>query len=130
MCDGIYNRISYMKQPLEDIMLELCDENTCKNLTFLYLLKRNLNYDDFPTAWKKSVDTCVLPLNDKERCTLNSLAASLGKADGDIQLNIIGYYSEIYRSCANDAKRKREKYANATLLGWCLCGSAFMILFI
>lgn len=130
MCASIRNRISYIMQPLDEIMLDLCQEGACENLTFIYSLKKYLYYDDFPLAWKNSVNSSDIPLTEKEKDIIKSFGLSLGKSDGEVQLSIIGYYSELFKTYASDAKLKKEKYEKATLLGWCLCGSALMIIFL
>lgn len=71
-----------------------------------------------------------MPLTEKEKNIIRSFGLSLGKSDGDVQLNIIGYYTELFKAYAKEARLKKEKYEKASLLGWCLCGSALLILFI
>ena len=130
MCSGIHNRIFYIMQPLDEIIIDISQEGICRSLTFIDYFQKSLYREDFPSAWKNAVNSSNLPLTDKEKNIIKSFGLSLGKSDGEVQLNIIGYYTELFKVYAKEARLKKEKYEKASLLGWCLCGSALLILFL
>lgn len=117
-------------QPLDEIIYDICDEGICCNLSFINLTQRLLLNEDFPTAWSSAVNSCNIPFSQKEKNIIKSFGLSLGKSDGEVQMDIVGYYSELFKDCAKEAKYKKDKYEKASLLGWSLCGVALMIIFL
>ena len=128
LTDSIINEISYFLRPLSQVLITNC-EYIDKDI--LVLFERQLQKGtDFPDAWRMAVTDAAVPLPDSEKEKIISFVISLGKADMEIQLNILKSYRAYFCQMRECAAARSDKYSFTVLVSSFLCGGAIFLIMI
>ena len=131
MNEEITNGICYFSLPLDEILIGIVSNGTCKNLAFLILFnKLSGSGIDFPDAWRQSVCECSLPLKKDECDKLLSFGLSLGRSDSENQKRLLKFYRTQFNTFAEEAYAMKKKYSLTSVIIGLLSGGAVFILLI
>lgn len=131
MTEEITNGICYLSLPLDEILIDIVSNGTCKNLAFLALFKRLSDSGvDFPDSWRQSLYECNLPLKRAECDKILSFGLSLGRSDSENQKRLLKFYTTQFNTFAEEAYAMKKKYSLTSVIIGLLSGGAVFILLI
>ncbi len=121
----------YLSLPIYDLLCKLSQNPELSSLCYINetceLVK---NREDFPIAWRKSVNKTSLKYKSEEKEKLLLLGENIGKYNLDGQLSVLKIYSAYFDAYSKDAKTKLQKYGNMSAVLGALVGSMLFILLI
>lgn len=121
--------LNYRGEMIPNLIRRIADCSVCRNLDYLLLCEAYIKSgEDFPTAWKKSLNESRCPYTTEERNKLSSLGEILGTTDTDSQITMLNLYEGYMKEFLNKAEKSQNDYARlSTLMGF-LSGFAVFIL--
>ena len=131
MLEEMKIQLSYLNVPVYDLMMNLKDKDYFKELVYLRVCFEALkNGDDFPNAWKKSIETTFNLYKTQEKESLLQLGQNLGTSSIENQLQILNIQLEYFKDFLEISKSKYKKYGNTLTALGILSGCMIFILVI
>ena len=124
----VINEVQYFVKPIYEIIISNSD-SLDKNIVLKLSEYMNSGYD-FPVAWKKTIAASRMPLNSNEKEKIINMITSLGKADADIQINLLNSYKAHFIKMAEKSEICSAKYSGTVLISSVLLGGAVFIILI
>lgn len=114
--------ISHYSLSFPSLIEKIASEESPRTLQFILLCNQKIkNGEDFPDAWKKSLEEnppIILP-NEKER--LSRFGTLLSSCDTQGVLSVLSFYEEFFKASLAEAKSAKKKYAKL-----CIAGGVFV----
>ncbi len=128
LLNSVMAEIQFSKADIVKIISEISFESAVKNLSFLENLSDIPVYEDFRSAWQKSIN--LFPYykrEEKER--LLQLGSFLGTTDVDSQIDTLKLYLSFFEVYRFNSQNEYEKYGKASsLFGFFIGASIFILL--
>ncbi len=120
----------YLRLPAGDIIIKLSKSPQLKEIDFLFRCSELLREgEDFPDAWKISLDETSLNYMIAEKEKLLHLGGNFGTSDIKNQLSMLEAYENYFEEFFSQAKRNYDRQAKtSSLLGGLLGCMLFIML--
>lgn len=120
----------YSVLPLERIIEKYAVQEAFKSVGFLKsCFVKMQDGEDFPFAWKESVESSEL-LSGDEKSKLLGLGSELGTSEAKEQINLICIYEDYMKNYLKKANEACEKYCKASIILGLFSGFAAFILLV
>lgn len=133
LVDKMQTYIRYNHTPTNQIISELSNDENFENLHYIEKCQNLLKEtNDFPKAWKCSVEQCKNELNidNKDINILKSIGDTLGSVDVEGQLNDFKLKENLIKQNLKDAVSIKNNYSKMYRSLGILCGIGVAIILV